>query len=132
MLVDYFNRATIQCIYFLEKSEIPKASELSAVGLHVAEMSGKNVRTEEDLFSAIAQALDFPNYFGRNWDALDECLRDLAAWIPAKGYVLIIRDALPLWHHATKVAGMLVQSWLFCDEEWLKENVPFHLIFEIA
>ena len=131
MAIGYFNRATVECVHFLKTSEIPDEAEFSSVGLHVSEMSGKNIRSEADLFSAIAKVLNFPDYFGKNWDALDECLRDLE-WIPAKGYVLIIRDANPLWHHATKVAGDLIRSWLFCDEEWLKENVPFHLIFEIV
>ena len=43
-------------------------------------------------FRRICQALDFPDYFGHNWDALEECLADLE-WLPAKGYVLLFTDA---------------------------------------
>ena len=36
--------------------------------------------------------MDFPDYFGHNWDALEECLTDLE-WLPGKGYVLLATGA---------------------------------------
>lgn len=35
-----------------------------------------NVQADEDLFDSIANSLEFPDYFGRNWDALNECFSD--------------------------------------------------------
>jgi len=52
------------------------------------------IRTKEALFDELAQRLRFPDYFGANWDALWECIRDLA-WLPAGPVVLKHRD-LPL------------------------------------
>jgi len=37
--------------------------------------------------------LQFPWYFGENWPAFDECIRDLS-WLPADVYTLIITDSL--------------------------------------
>lgn len=37
--------------------------------------------TREELHALLAEAMDFPEYYGRNWDAFDECLRD--ATLPA-------------------------------------------------
>lgn len=34
-------------------------------------------QTEEDMYSAFAATLDFPDYFGRNLAALNDCLRDI-------------------------------------------------------
>jgi RNAse (barnase) inhibitor barstar len=32
------------------------------------------------LLQAIGRVLDFPDYYGANWDALEECLFDLSWW----------------------------------------------------
>jgi RNAse (barnase) inhibitor barstar len=53
---------------------------------------GGKCRSVAGLFAELAQTLDFPDYFGHNWDALEECLADLE-WLPAKGYVLLFTDA---------------------------------------
>lgn len=41
------------------------------------------------LFQEFAAALQFPWYFGENWDALNECINDLE-WLPTKSYVLLV------------------------------------------
>lgn len=70
----------------------------------------------------------FPDYFGGNWDALDECLRDMQ-WARATGYVLIVCSAEGLWRRNPRIAARLLQSWSFAAEEWSREGVPFHLVF---
>ena len=44
--------------------------------------------TREELFDAFKSTLGLPEYFGGNWDALSECLRDLS-WISQHTVVLI-------------------------------------------
>lgn len=51
-------------------------------------------RGKEKLLGALARKLRFPGYFGRNWDALEECLRDLS-WIGGSGRVVIVHEGLP-------------------------------------
>ena len=55
-------------------------------------MRGTKCRSTAGLFAELAHALDFPDYFGHNWDAVEECLADLE-WLPGKGYVLLFTDA---------------------------------------
>ena len=52
------------------------------------------ISSKRELLSALSRALQFPSYFGYNWDALDECLSDLS-WLPG-GDVLVIHKDLPL------------------------------------
>jgi RNAse (barnase) inhibitor barstar len=52
------------------------------------------ITSKMDLLLALQAALRFPSYFGRNWDALDECLRDLS-WLPA-GSVGLFHEDVPL------------------------------------
>jgi hypothetical protein len=70
---------------------------------------GGKCRTAAGLFDEFAAALQFPWYFGGNWDALDECLSDLE-WLPADGYALFVADAVAVL--ADEPAG---QFRTFCD-----------------
>ena len=54
---------------------------------------GSDISTPDQLFERYAVGLSFPDYFGKNWDALDECLRDLH-WMRQKR-VVILHDELP-------------------------------------
>jgi hypothetical protein len=56
-------------------------------------LRGVKMTTTAKLFDEMAAALQFPYYFGENWDALDECLADLD-WLQADAYVIVILDAI--------------------------------------
>src|SRR4051794_34142310 len=53
----------------------------------------QSITTKHALLGMLAESLQFPDYFGANWDALDECLRDLS-WLPVRA-VVIKHDSLP-------------------------------------
>lgn len=123
-----------ESVHFIEKQElkkqyldIQKVCEENEILL--LELPPGEIRSDDDIFLKIAEVMKFPDYFGRNWNALDECLRDLESWMPAKGYVLLIPNSKDLWANNLLDAGKLIESWLFCAEEWSKENIPFHLVF---
>ena len=50
--------------------------------------------SKQALMSAVAERLCFPDYFGGNWDAFEECIRDLS-WIPP-GPILLVHSDIPL------------------------------------
>jgi len=54
----------------------------------------RSVRSKEKLLAILAQGLHFPTYFGRNWDALEECLQDLS-WLPEKAQASLIHEQFP-------------------------------------
>jgi RNAse (barnase) inhibitor barstar len=56
-------------------------------GLAFFHIEGKNITRKEQLLNHAATALRFPDHFGNNWDALEECLSDLE-WVDAEGYVI--------------------------------------------
>lgn len=61
-------------------------------GVHVGRVRAGVTGTEQ-LIRVLEEALRLPDYFGRTWDALSECLRDLS-WLPP-GRVSSVHDALP-------------------------------------
>ncbi|MEI2712763.1 MAG: barstar family protein [Nocardioides sp.] len=48
-------------------------------GQHFAHVDGWRGDSKADFLAAIGQALDFPDYYGQNFDALADCLHDVAA-----------------------------------------------------
>ena len=46
-------------------------------GYQLVRMDASGWLTEDDMHDAFAAALDFPDYYGRNLDALNDCLRDV-------------------------------------------------------
>lgn len=59
--------------------------------IEVRLVRGEHCRTRSRLFQEWAAALQFPLYFGQNWAALDECLRDLA-WIRRERVVVVVSN----------------------------------------
>ncbi len=61
--------------------------------IHRAELP-RGIQNKGALLNAVSDALCFPDYFGGNWDALEECIRDLS-WLP-EGDVVLRHGDLPL------------------------------------
>lgn len=73
------------------------------------------IQTAEDLFLAYEKGGNFPGYFGRNWDALLDCLRDFS-WTTQRRVVIVHTD-LPLLDHEEdireylEILEMAVNDW---------------------
>ncbi|CAL9612881.1 barstar family protein [Streptomyces sp. enrichment culture] len=64
---------------FWRKSLHRQASErLEDRGFRVIRLEAAQWNTERDMHHAMAAALDFPDYYGHNLDALNDCLGDVA------------------------------------------------------
>ena len=62
------------------------------VGQEIVTLDGSGVSDKDSFLRAAARALKFPSYFGKNWDAFEECLSDLE-WLPAGGLILFITQS---------------------------------------
>ena len=75
------------------------------------------------VFDAMARALDFPDWFGGNWDALEDCLSDLA-WRKAEGHVLLLRS-----YPAGDALGVLTDVLRTVADYWAGRGKPFFAVF---
>ncbi|MBI3563198.1 MAG: barstar family protein [Gammaproteobacteria bacterium] len=121
------NKSSFVAVHFILSSDLG-ADLFSKHELKVIETSIGEVTSDKELFSVISTAMKFPDYFGNNWDALDECLADLD-WLPAHGYILILRDAAKAWAINPHVLGRFVTTWLGAVKHWSENKKPFHLVF---
>lgn len=93
--------------------------------LEVIPVSLAAVRDKETLMKTLAEALRFPDWFGANWDALEDCLSDLS-WREAPGWVLVFRDshALP-----RDDLGVLLEVLRSAAQFWAGRGRPFFAVF---
>jgi len=90
----------------------------SALSLVMIRAQGK-----EALLTHIAAGLEFPDWFGQNWDALEDCLTDLS-WRNAAGHVLVFEKPQP-----GDDLGVLIDVLISAAEFWAAQGEPFFAVF---
>ncbi len=123
----------------------PRAYELAwrlaGEGAVARVVRGHKMRTAAALFDEFGGALQFPDYFGENWAALDECLTDLS-WLPGERYVLVITSALEvlgdeadellsLFHDVLVRAATTWAQPVTLGESWDRPAIPFHVLVQV-
>lgn len=80
---------------------------------------------KDRLMRDLAAALAFPDWFGANWDALEDFLCDLS-WRPARGHVLVFDNpgAMP-----GDDLGVLIDVLRSAAEFWTGQGRPFFAVF---
>ena len=67
---------------------------LAGHGYQVIRLGAREWTSDRDMHAAVAAALGFPDYYGRNLDALNDCLRDVVAqdygWSPDSAGLAIV------------------------------------------
>lgn len=94
--------------------------------IHVWRITLSGITSKMQLLDAIGKALSFPDYYGQNWDSLEECLRDFDE---GKGWLIILDEAdnllaLPRQDFATFVS-ILSDTANF----WSAEGRVFGVLF---
>jgi RNAse (barnase) inhibitor barstar len=108
-------------------------------GLTVRTVRGRKMRDLNGLFDEMAAALQFPDYFGENWPAFDECLADME-WLPMNvGIVIVVLNPgevlvdapdvelnvlVRMISHAAETYAQPIES----GEWWDRPAVPFHVV----
>ncbi|HUH30491.1 MAG TPA: barstar family protein, partial [Rhodanobacter sp.] len=76
-------RPTQNGVYYVDAAALDRlAAHASANELHVCRTDLAGCTGKVDLLQRLHTSLSLPATFGRNWDALADCMRDLS-WLPA-------------------------------------------------
>lgn len=52
-------------------------------------IEGKTVDSKERFLAVVSKALRFPDYFGMNWDAFEDCLTDMSPYEDSDRYLIV-------------------------------------------
>ncbi len=99
-------------------------------------LRGHRCATSQAVFQEWAAALQFPYYFGENWDALDECLTDLE-WLPGSCYVFFVMRLDRVLPGLDDEFNIFIDVLREAHQEWKIPNryntdwpaAPFTLVF---
>jgi hypothetical protein len=131
--------------FLLLEADASTGAEMSGgwrdAALTVRTVRGRKMRTVEGVFDEMAAALQFPYYFGENWDAFDECLSDMD-WMPMDaGVVVVVSEPgevlvdaggaeLGVLVRTIVRAGSVYSRPIETGEWWDRPAVPFHVVLQ--
>ena len=115
-------------IFRLDRKDLPAlqaaAKELGQAFFLVDLSRARNV---PGFIKALKRDLHFPDFFGNNLDALNDCLTDFS-WHPAPGYVIALSGAEMLKVTPTSLAAL--NEVLACAvEAWEVRSIPFRIFY---
>jgi RNAse (barnase) inhibitor barstar len=106
-------------------SEIEKAA--SECGLLFFNIDLSGTATKEAFMQHVSSKLDFPLYFGMNWDAFEECISDLS-WCPARGYAIVFDKIEEFAQNAPGDLRTAREIFVAAASSWKKKKVAFYII----
>lgn len=93
---------------------------------------GRKATAAQSFFDEASAALQFPYYFGENWDAFHDCINDLE-WLKAKAVIVGVLEANKVLEASPTDAAKLASVLQSAAEHWnhpAKPGVakPFHIV----
>ena len=98
-----------------------------AAGLALWRVDIGHVHDKKDFTALVAKALAFPEWFGGNWDAFEDCLGDLS-WHPAPGYVLLLEHGKHFGAGHKQEFVTAVEVLAAVSDDWQEQGRPFWAI----
>jgi len=95
-----------------------------SLGWQVVRVELAGCLDKQCLLERVAAALQFPDWFGHNWDAFFDCLADLG-WRSGAGYLLLLEHVGDLRDTSPEAFDTAVLILRDAAETWDRRGVPF-------
>jgi len=116
-------------LYFAQGAEMDAlAAAAQARGYGAYRVDLANAAGKEALLDRIARAMAFPEWFGRNWDALEDCLTDLSWLAAAPGWLVLLRGCPPIPRTGADELGTALRIFGSAARFWHDQGVPFWVV----
>ena len=79
------------------------------------------LKTKQEFLNKLCDELSFPSYFGKNLDALDECMRDLG-WIEDNKIIIQFTNINKIQDRNNKLYEIIYDSLSFYQDFWRKNK----------
>jgi hypothetical protein len=112
-------------VYRVRRRDVEALCEAGrAARLHCARLDLADCRGKAVLLAGLARVLEFPTWFGHNWDALADCLDDLE-WLRADGYLLVLEHPAGMSAAAPKDFALALDILSNAARKWRERGTPF-------
>jgi hypothetical protein len=114
----------LQRLHDPKRSGVYRSSSAEAIleATHGSDLDVVAIDAHEKPIESIARALAFPDWFGRNWDALEDSLGDLS-WRKGAGHAFVLRS-YPSGDDLDTLIEVLASSAVF----WSSRGKPFFAV----
>jgi len=109
-----------------DANDIEQAAK--AAGLVVVKIDLARLASKTGLLGRAARALKFPEWFGKNWDALNDCLTDLS-WLHGNGWVIIFENSKGFAERKPQLFQNAVEVFQAANDYWRRAGKPFWVLF---
>lgn len=81
------------------------------------------------ILAALGRDLAFPDWYGANFDALNDCLTDFS-WREAPGYVVTVSGADAV-HAVPNSFNALNEVFASAIAQWQEQGIPFWIFYDL-
>lgn len=109
------------------------ADEAAQLGQHFLYAYCGQAQSKQEVLETIATSFLFPKHFGKNYDALHDCLTDLVSQAGEQPGFVIVLDALPIAQKFDKDGReTLLDVFRDAAEFWAERKIAFRVFYSFA
>ena len=118
----------VQAIRAYRVDDLMKAADVA--GQHFLYVNLGEAQTKQDVLDAIAQAFQFPAHFGKNLDALFDCMTDLVHKSGQQpGFVVVLEQLPDNPRFDREAREQLLEAFRDAAEFWGERRIPFRCFY---
>jgi RNAse (barnase) inhibitor barstar len=118
----------VQSIRAFRVSELQDAANAS--GQHFLYANLANAQSKQDVLDLIAQQFTFPSHFGKNFDALYDCMTDpLHKSGPQPGFVVVLEQIPANAKFDKEAREQLLDIFRDASDYWGDRKIPFRCFY---
>ena len=128
MLLQSVRPNIVQAIRAYRPEDLQQAA--NAVGHHFLYTNLRGAKTKQDVLDVIARDFLFPDHFGKNLDALYDCMTDLVNKSGTQpGFVVVLEQLPDNPRFDREAREQLLEVFRDAAEFWGERRIPFRCFY---